>query len=105
MVCTDLLKGNVLEKNFCRTSSEIMKRISGTEFIKIITDEEECLSSSFTRIRNVSFSHPTSKSPSRHVVSLRGNLKLTETEKIYIFLIFFTYFSIPMYQLSADFSG
>jgi len=32
----------------------------------------------YTRIRNISPSHPTSKYPSRHVVSARGKLKLTE---------------------------
>jgi hypothetical protein len=35
----------------------------------------------YTRIRNISSNHPTSKYPSRHVVSARGKFKLTETEK------------------------
>jgi hypothetical protein len=35
-----------------------------------------------------------SKSPRRHLVGLQGKLKLTEEEKIYVFLSVYLYFSI-----------
>jgi hypothetical protein len=44
IVCTALIKGNVQEKRFCRTSSEVTKGVTRIEFMKIIADEEECLS-------------------------------------------------------------